>query len=127
MHPKKKKPVGERMALCARQYVYGESVLSDPPVGVRAEREGNKIRIFFENCGTGLHFCGDSENMLLINGVPYTQDRMEIMNDSLIVSLTNEERAETSFKIEFASGDYYKVNIYNSADIPAIPFICVTE
>lgn len=127
IHPKKKKPVGERLALCARAHVYKENILSDAPVFDKVECADNEIHIHFKNAGTGLHFEGDSENMLFINGVSYTQDKMKISNEVLVVSLKDEERNVKSIVIEFASSDYYKVNLYNSANIPAMPFVCDIE
>jgi sialate O-acetylesterase len=127
IHPKKKKPVGERFALCAREHIYGEKVLSDAPVGVRAERVDDIIIIHFDNTGTGLHFREESENMLYVNNVLYDQENFTIENNRLLVSLKNMENKSKKIRIEFAQSDYYKVNVYNSADIPAIPFVCNVE
>lgn len=47
VHPPDKKDVGERLALAARETVYGEAIEGQPPLFVRATVEGNSIRAYF--------------------------------------------------------------------------------
>jgi sialate O-acetylesterase len=47
LHPPDKKDVGERLALAARETVYGEPIEGEPPLFVRATIDGNSIRAYF--------------------------------------------------------------------------------
>jgi sialate O-acetylesterase len=47
LHPPDKKDVGERLALAARETVYGESIEGQPPLFVRAGVEGDAMRAYF--------------------------------------------------------------------------------
>jgi sialate O-acetylesterase len=54
IHPRDKMDVGERMALVARDKVYGEKVLSSGPTFSSMKIEDGKIRVTFSNVGSGL-------------------------------------------------------------------------
>ena len=47
IHPKRKEPVGQRMALAARALAYGEKVEYSGPLYQSMKVEGNKIIISF--------------------------------------------------------------------------------
>ncbi len=89
-HPKDKTAIGHRLALLARNHIYGENILSDAPRVIGAEVETiadsaaeetpgknipgdnskkNKLRIIvtFSNAGDGLHIEGDRVNALEIS------------------------------------------------------------
>lgn len=59
IHPKEKRPVGERLALLAEYYAYGRQVDCEAPRIVRAEHEGDVIRVTFEHADEGLVTKGD--------------------------------------------------------------------
>ena len=55
IHPKVKKPVGERLALLAMKHTYGKSKLvASGPVYSEMKTKGNKVRISFTEIGGGL-------------------------------------------------------------------------
>lgn len=115
IHPKRKRPVGERLALLARGYVYGESILCDAPVLRSAVRSGKEAVLRFKNAD-GLHLKGGgTANALLVNGQPCPA---RVDGDSLILSLPAAER----WTVSLAGTPYYEVNLYNRANIPALPF-----
>ena len=121
IHPKDKKTVGYRLALLARKYAYGEDLLADAPVLKEAKRENGKIALTFDHAGDGLKLAGDQVNGLILKKgdqeIPFTA---EAKGDCLI--LTPETLPEDSVKVDFAQTGWYQINLYNSADIPAIPF-----
>ncbi len=55
IHPKHKKPVGERLALQALSKAYGYPILADSPSVEGCKRDGSKICIRFANCGGALN------------------------------------------------------------------------
>ncbi len=119
IHPKDKKPVGERLALLARGHVYGESILCDAPKALSASRDDGDLVISFEN-GEGLHIHGDKVNALSVkgpDGVIREVDRACVHGSRLRLL-----GAADAVEVIFAKGDYYEVNLYNGADIPALPF-----
>jgi sialate O-acetylesterase len=54
IHPANKEDVGLRLSLVARRLVYGEDVVSYGPIFKSMKIEGNKIRLSFDNIGSGL-------------------------------------------------------------------------
>lgn len=120
IHPKDKKPIGERLALLAQGHVYGQELLCDAPEFDRAERTGNRVRIHFRNAGGGLVVKGDSvhENLFLVNGMEI--DPKKVRAEESRVDLELETSAPC--RIAFAKRGYYEVNLYNSAGLPALPF-----
>ena len=126
IHPKNKLPVGERLALLARGHVYGEDILCDAPVAYAAQKEGNKIKIRFRNAKGGLSLEGDTVNALKVRSQGSFLDYKErIDGDTLILEL--EEEAPSGTAVELAKGDFYLVNLYNKAHIPAVPFSITLE
>ena len=124
IHPKNKKPIGERMALLAKGHVYGEDVLCDAPEVEKAEVKDGNIEISFSNVGEGLVLEGDEINSLNIlneQGSKINDFRYEIAGDKLKLTLKIDE-TNKPVKIEFAQEKFYVVNLYNSSRIPAIPF-----
>ena len=55
IHPKKKQPVGYRLALQACRRVYGEDILCEAPTLAEAWAEPGAIRLRFDHAGEGLY------------------------------------------------------------------------
>ena len=126
IHPKEKRPVGERLALLARKHVYGESILADAPVGISLERQENSLIIKCENVQGGL-IMKEGRTPLIIRDhsgaiVEQTDYDLEINKDSLFIKF-NILLQKTPYEVQFASSAYYKVNLYNMSEIPMKPFI----
>lgn len=54
IHPKFKKPVGERLARLALAQVYGQEIGARGPLLTKAENQDGKILLSFDHAGTGL-------------------------------------------------------------------------
>jgi sialate O-acetylesterase len=54
LHPKNKQPVGDRLALLARQLAYGQDVAAVGPVYDSMAVEGQRVRLHFRNADGGL-------------------------------------------------------------------------
>src|SRR5450756_314861 len=54
IHPTKKVPVGERLALAARGIAYGENVEYSGPVFQKLQAKGGKAILSFNHVGRGL-------------------------------------------------------------------------
>lgn len=124
IHPKKKRPVGERLALLALGKVYGKDILCESPEAVSISKENGALKIAFGNSGEGLHVVGDKVNAieLLIDGKPAEDYTAEVEGSQLYVKcpyITEKTEAE----LRFAWAGYCEVNLYNSAGLPAKPFV----
>ncbi len=121
IHPKEKRRVGERLALLAEGHVYGETVLCDAPVAEKAVSENHRIKIRFAHAGEGLSIQGKEVEALEIRqGEKKISFRAEAAGDQIVI--TPAENISGKVSITFAQGKWYRVNLYNSAGIPAIPF-----
>lgn len=121
IHPKNKLTVGERLALLARGYVYGEDILCDAPRGVSATCEGKEIRIAFAGAEGGLEIRGDelAAMEVICDGKPA---EFTAAADGEILVLTLAEECSGQAEVRFAKTAWYLVNLYNKAGIPAVPF-----
>ena len=113
--------MGTRLGLLALKYLYGRDILADAPRFVSADRQGETVRLLFDNAGTGLSVTGNAIDALVISvagkEIPYTY---EIKGKELVVHL--QESVSGSLRIAFAKTAFYQVNLYNESGIPAIPF-----
>ena len=134
IHPKKKRPVGERLAKQALNKVYGKSeLLCEAPRLRGLTVENGSLILRFDFASDGLYlsdttpygkpapttcadwlriFCGTEE----LSGeelIPAVQ------GDSLI--LHGDFSPEKTYRAELAMTGWYQVPLYNSADIPARP------
>lgn len=121
IHPKDKRTVGHRLALLARHYVYGEELLCEAPVADKAEHDGERIVITFKNAGSSLKIAGNTVEALTITKDGKQIDFSAVIDEDKLV-LTLSEKAEGMLDVNFAQGAWYAVNLFNAADIPAIPF-----
>lgn len=122
IHPKDKKTVGERLALLAEKYLYGLDEFADAPVFSGAKRDGNQITLTF-NHGDGLHIVGDQLNALQVSegDIAIEYDSC-IEDDLLVIKLKNYVPTAMPVRVSFAQDVWYKVNLYNGANLPAVPF-----
>lgn len=122
IHPKEKKPVGERLALLARGHVYGEEILCDPPEPDRqnVRREGNIIRIPFLHADGGLVHNGNqfSGLQVLADDEPAGL-HAEIEGSDLLIELKQDAGEVT---VRLYEEPYFEADLFNKAGIPAEPF-----
>ena len=121
IHPKEKKPVGERLALLAMRHLLGMDVPADAPRCVGAERKGPWVILTFEHAGSGMVIAGAEVNALelLHDGKPIPF-QAGTRGDRLV--LAPQEPLSGSVEVRFAQDNWYRINLYNSAEIPALPF-----
>ena len=121
IHPKNKKPIGERMSLLARGHVYNEDVLCDAPEVEKVEINDGTIEITFSNVGKELVLEGNEINALKLKDEKNIEItfKYEIDGDKVILTTDREVKNPT---IDFAQEKFYIVNLYNSNHIPVVPF-----
>ena len=122
IHPDKKKPVGDRLALIADKLVYGKDVICSGPIFKSAAVEGNKIILSFTNIGTGL-VASDGEELreFAIAGADkkFVWAKAIIDGDKIIVSA---DAVANPLYVRYAWADNPDVNLFNKEGLPASPF-----
>ena len=124
IHPKKKEPIGRRLALLARGHVYGERILCDAPEFSSVKRQRDTLELSFSH-GQGLHLKGDILQAMQAkrrDGTEKSVTAAKILGDRLVLS-----EMEDVVELSFAKTGYYEVNLFNGAGIPVKPFHCRIE
>ncbi|GKU27329.1 sialate O-acetylesterase [Clostridium folliculivorans] len=123
VHPKDKKPVGERLALAARQDVYEENINGHSPIYLDYEIIGNKVRISFDYVLPGELIIKDDTKL---NGFEiYDKNKVlhpakaYIEKDKVIVY--SEEVGEP-IGVAYGWKNYIEINLFNNIGLPASPF-----
>lgn len=126
IHVRKKQPVGERLALLARKYVYGEpDLLADSPRLIRSERCGNEVKLYFSHTGDGLHTRNTALSALPALNVAADNHAVEpnVQLDGNALLLRHDAFASSAqIVVQFAEENYCEVTLCNSADLPVFPF-----
>lgn len=123
IHPKRKRPVGERLALLARGKIYGENLLCEAPEFRKEEVEDAVLTLYFTNAGEGLMIRGKKLNAIevFVDGRNVRCDA-SVRGDMLCLH-SKKIRKESRIEVRFAWTGYCEVNLFNSANLPAKPFV----
>ena len=123
IHPKQKRPVGERMALQALNNVYGISVLSEAPEVCGAYKENGKVTLKLLHCGDGLTVRGDKAESveLAVNG-KFEPCEVSVSGSEMIV-MSDAVREDSRVIILYEKKDYCVANVFSSVGIPVRPFV----
>lgn len=121
IHPRRKQPVGERLAIAARAMAYGEAITPAGPQLEKATFEGNKATISFKNVGSGLEVKGDELTGFTIAGddKKFYNAKATLDGDKVIVT---SEHVANPKAVRFGWADYPVVNLWNKDGLPAHPF-----
>lgn len=128
IHPKNKRPVGERLALLARGKVYGEELLCEAPEVAGVKLANGRLEISFRHAGDGLHLKGRRLKSLELfaDGSQVKDLKISVGQDTVFVQ-ANGARSAKTLEVRYAGQNYAEVNLYNSAGLPAKPFRRVVE
>lgn len=125
IHPKKKQPVGYRLALQAENKAYGQNVLCEAPTLSNVNIEGDVLVLTFENSGEGLYVISDEGTITgiqILTGneeVNLMETKVETKADKLFIYNIN--MTGTDVQVVIGPRSFFTVNLYNSAGIPARP------
>jgi sialate O-acetylesterase len=121
IHPRKKQPVGERLALAARAIAYGERIVPSGPSYRNAEFKNGKAVLRFDHVGKGLEardgelkgfaICGEDRK--------FVWAKAEIIGDTVVVSSPEVARPVA---VRYGWADCPVVNLWNQNGLPATPF-----
>jgi len=122
IHPRQKRPVGERLALAARSIAYGEKLVASGPTLRSATVDGARIVVRFDNVGKGLQLRGGSQlTGFAIAGKDekFVNAQASIEGDHVVVSSPT---VTAPAYVRFGWANYPVVNLWNADGLPAVPF-----
>lgn len=123
IHPDRKKPVGDRLALAAEKIAYGENIVYSGPIFQSQQIEGNKIILSFSNIGSGL-ITDDGEPLseFAIAGEDkkFVWANAKIEGDKVVV--WSDDVPYPKYVRYAWADDPVNPNLYNKEGLPASPF-----
>jgi sialate O-acetylesterase len=121
IHPTNKQDVGLRLALAARAVAYGEKLTYSGPLYRQALREGNAMRVWFDQTGTGLTAKGSTLKGFEIAGSDrrFVAAEAHIDGGSVVVSSL---AVAVPTHVRYGWSDNPDCNLYNAEGLPASPF-----
>jgi sialate O-acetylesterase len=120
IHPKDKQNVGKRLALAAEAGTFGKNVVYSGPMYESMKVEGDKVRLKFKHVGGGLVAKGDKLTGFAIAGEDkkFVWADAKIDGDTVVVSAKDVAKPVA---VRYAWADNPECNLYNKADLPAVP------
>lgn len=121
IHPTRKRPVGERLAIAARTLSYGEKIVSSGPVFQTMAIRENRAIISFSHVGGGLIVKGGALKGFTISGKDekFFPAEAVIEGDTVVVrSAQVVEPVAVRYNWAFLPDG----NLFNREDLPASPF-----
>jgi sialate O-acetylesterase len=121
IHPKDKKVVGERLALCALAREYGKKISDAGPAFTSVEHLPGALKLHFSHTDGGLMVKGDKLEEFAVAG----KDRQwhwadaRVEGDSVVVSsplVSDPQAARYAWQADPVA------TLYNGAGLPAVPF-----
>jgi sialate O-acetylesterase len=121
IHPKKKEPVGARLALAARAIAYGEDIVYSGPTYKNMKVKDGKVTLSFNHVGRGLEARGGELKGFAIAGADkkFVWAKAEIQGDKIVVSSSE---VSEPVAVRYGWADYPVVNLWNKDGLPASPF-----
>lgn len=121
IHPKKKAPVGARLAIAARGIAYGEKVEYSGPIYRSIKIKGDKAILSFDHVDGGLEARdGDLKGFAVCGSDrKFVWARAEIDGNKIVVS---SPEVTKPVAIRFGWADNPVVNLWNKVGLPASPF-----
>jgi sialate O-acetylesterase len=122
LHPRRKLPVAERLALKARKHIYGEEPLvADAPIPTTYQEEKGGFRVTFDGVGKGLVARGALAGFELQtkDGEWHAAHAVIDGNQVVVTGATG----QTHTGVRYGWRGFPEVTLTNSAGLPATPFI----
>jgi sialate O-acetylesterase len=121
IHPRRKEPVGARLALAARGVAYGENIEFSGPIYDSMSVADDKVRLRFKHLGTGLIAKDDSLQGFTVAG----EDRKfrpavaTIEGDTIVV---HSDQVPKPAAVRYAWLPFPLGSLWNRDGLPASPF-----
>ena len=122
IHPRNKRPVGERLALQALAKIYGQKLVSSGPLFSGIRIEGDKVVVGFDEVGTGLRTSDDTAvKGFVLAGADrqFYPAHASIVGNTVVVRST---QVKAPVAVRYAWAGFPECNISNREGLPASPF-----
>jgi sialate O-acetylesterase len=121
IHPKKKGPVGGRLALAARSIAYGEKLVYSGPSYKSMKIDGDNVILSFDQVGSGLVAKDGELKGFSIAGADkkFVWAKATIVGDNVIVQSLEVAKP---IAVRYGWANYPVVNLWNKEGLPASPF-----
>jgi sialate O-acetylesterase len=122
IHPRKKAPVGARLALAARAITYGEKITAGGPLYRSLTVKGDRAILRFDNVGRGLEARGGELKGFAICGDDHkwVWAKAEIQPDNTVA--VSSPDVPKPIAVRFGWANFPVVNLWNKDGLPATPF-----
>jgi len=122
IHPRRKLPVAERLALKARKHAYGEKdLVADAPTPVAYSAVEGGFRITFDGTGDGLAAKDNPAGFELRTADGEWQAARAVIDGKTVLVTGAAGQSHTG--VRYGWRGYPEVTLYNSAGLPATPFM----
>jgi sialate O-acetylesterase len=121
IHPRKKEPVGARLALAARVLAHNEKIEYSGPVYDKMTVQDGKARLHFKHVGKGLEAKDGPLNGFTIAGPDrkFHNAKAEIQGDTVLVW---SDDVKEPAAVRYGWANCPVVNLWNKDGLPASPF-----
>lgn len=121
LHPIYKEPIGNRLALCALNLVYGKDVPYSGPIYREARTVGNKIEVSFDFIYSGLDSKGESLAGFTLCGADgrFVPAKAEIKGYKVLVW---SDEIKKPVAVRYGWSNWTEANLFNKEGLPASPF-----
>ncbi|HVS34452.1 MAG TPA: sialate O-acetylesterase [Gemmataceae bacterium] len=121
IHPKRKEPVGGRLALAALAIAYNEKVVHDGPIYDSVKFDGNKAILSFKSVGKGLEAKDGPLTGFIVCGEDkkFHDAKAEIQGDTVVVTC---DQVDKPVAVRYGWTNTPVVNLFNKDGLPASPF-----
>jgi hypothetical protein len=122
IHPRRKEPVGHRLALAARALAYGQNVVYKGPAFKSMKVKGSKAVLSFYDAGGALMVQGDTPIGFSIAGANkqfYPAQAKVVQREKIEVW---SDKVTQPVAVRYGWANYPVVNISNHAGLPMSPF-----
>ncbi len=121
IHPKEKKPVGDRLAACALAGTYGRPVVASGPTLASVDRLPGALRLHFAHADGGLTLKGDMLGEFSVAGDDgqWAWAEAKLDGDTVVVS---SPAVAHPVVVRYAWQSNPKATLFNGAGFPAAPF-----
>lgn len=123
IHPRNKKDVGLRLWKAAQKVAYGDDVVYSGPALKEYQVNNAKVLLSFEHVGDGLKLSNGNE----VKGFIIKAQDGDFKNANARIIGQNQievshPQVQNPQEIRYAWADNPEVNLYNSENLPAVPF-----
>ncbi len=121
IHPKKKQPVGARLAFAARAIAYGEKIEYSGPIYAGVGFKDGKAVLQFDHVGKGLEArAGDLKGFAVCGeDKKFVWAKAEILGNTVVA---NSPEVPKPVAVRYGWADCPVVNLWNKDGLPASPF-----